>query len=870
MAENLLHGVSAKRISPRAFGWQLFTGWVLLNICFAGLITAYLISSARHFEAKARQSVESLVQAVEGDLVASLEKVDILLQVSVDELHHQLASGGLVAETAEAFLATQRTRHQLITGLLFYDADGNAVYGRQGKSGPETSNRDREYFVQLRDNPTAGLLITKALFGRVTGKWVIILARRVNNSDGSFAGVVLASLALENIEARFADLKLGSHGSIAMRSKDMSLIVRHPIVKDVADYGATTLSDELKQALARAPAYGSYVSGATSIDGIRRLHAYRYNPEFSFYINVGIARDDYLAGWTTQLQIALLIGLAFLALSALALKQIHRYASRLAERERFLRSIFETSDGAIFFVDPSGRITHANERMAEMWGYPLGELVGAEYVMLVHPDEREIGRERMKKLMASETPFVRNQREYVRKDGSVFWGLLCGRQLRGDGGQFIGLVGLIADVSEQKAALTEVERYRSHLEELVDARTAELNIAKDAAEGASRAKSSFLANMSHEIRTPMNAIVGLTHLLKRDQLLPQQADKLQKIANAADHLLSILNDILDISKIESGKLRLEYAPFRVVDLLEHLISISAERAEAKNLSFRTHFSELPPLLVGDRLRLSQALLNFISNAIKFTAHGSISLRATLLNEDQNGFLARFEVKDSGIGIDREAQARLFTAFEQADNSTTRKYGGTGLGLAITRRLAELMGGEVGVDSEPGVGSTFWMSARFTRAQLGSMRPDIITSQAAPETLLKTPHYAALRILLVEDDLINQEIAREMLMVGAGLDLTVAANGKLAVNLLKDEKFDLILMDLLMPEMDGISATREIRQLPGYAQTPIIAMTANAFDEDRARCIAAGMNDHIPKPVNPDQLFNILLKWLPRSANPENN
>ena len=872
MAENLLHGVPAKSISPRAFGWQLFFGWLLLNLCFGLLITAYLIGSQRHFEDKARQNSEALVEVLEADIAASLEKVDTLLQVSVDEFHRQLALGALDNAAIENFLERQRARQKLITVLVFYGADGNTKFGAQGKSGPETSNRDRDYFVALRDNPAAGLVITKPLLGRVTGKWVMILARRVNNPDGSFAGVILASLALENFENKFAALKLGANGSIAIRGDNMALITRHPMVKDVADYGATKLSDDFQLALAADRMRGAYVSGVTSIDGIQRLHAYRYNPDFHFFINVGVAREEYLAGWASQLQIALLVLLTLLALSALALFQIHRYASRLADRERFLRTIFDTSDGAIFFVDPSGRITHANERMAAMWGYPLAELIGAEYVMLVHPDEREISRQRMNKLIDSELPFVRNQREYLRKDGSVFWGFLCGRQLRDERNQFIGLVGLIADVSEQKIALTEVELYRNHLEELVHERTAELLIAKERAEGASRAKSTFLANMSHEIRTPMNAIIGLTHLLRRDQLTPQQADRMGKIAGAADHLLSILNDILDISKIESGKLTLENAPFRVVDLVEHLISLNAERAEAKGLSFRTLFSELPPLLIGDRLRLSQALLNYLSNAIKFTEQGSITLRASIIAEDKSGLLARFEVKDSGIGIDQETASRLFKSFEQADNSTTRKYGGTGLGLAITRRLAELMGGEVGVESQPGSGSTFWMTARFTRATPDSLllnTPTLTPAGVALEAQLRTPHYAGLRILLAEDNLLNQEIALEILHEVAGLNLTLAENGLVAVNLAKAEKFDLILLDLLMPEMNGLTAASEIRALPGYAETPIIAMSANAFAEDRAACDAVGMNDYVPKPVNPDQLFNTLLKWLPAPKTTEN-
>jgi CheY-like chemotaxis protein len=346
-----------------------------------------------------------------------------------------------------------------------------------------------------------------------------------------------------------------------------------------------------------------------------------------------------------------------------------------------------------------------------------------------------------------------------------------------------------------------------------------------------------------------------------------------KIAGAADHLLSILNDILDISKIESGKLVLESAPFRIVDLVEHLISLNAERAEAKGLGFRTQFSELPPILVGDRLRLSQALLNYISNAIKFTEQGSITLRATIVVEDENGLLARFEVKDSGIGIDEEATSRLFKSFEQADNSTTRKYGGTGLGLAITRRLAELMGGEVGVESEPGSGSTFWMTARFARTTsetLPQNEPNLNIATATPEDQLRTPHYAGLHILLAEDDRLNQEIALELLTEVAGLNLTLADNGLVAVNLAKAQKFDLVLMDLLMPEMNGLTAATEIRALPGYENTPIIAMSANAFAEDRARCAAVGMNDHVPKPVDPNQFFNTLLKWLPPPKTTEKN
>ena len=295
MAENLLHGVPAKSLSPRAFGWQLVAGWLVINLCVCGLIAAYLVNSQQHFEDAARQSVETLTQVLERDIAASLEKVDTLLQVSADEFQRQLATGKFANAAMEEFLERQRLRQKLITVLVAYDAEGNAIFGTQGKSGPGTSNRDRDYFIHLRDHQDDKPVITKPLFGRVSGQWVIIMARRVQDASGQFAGVVVAGLALENFEKRFANINLGTNGSISIRDADYGVIVRHPPAEKIAGYGATNISDEFREALVANPSAGLYISGATSIDGIRRLHAYRFNPEFRFYINVGKARDDYLA-----------------------------------------------------------------------------------------------------------------------------------------------------------------------------------------------------------------------------------------------------------------------------------------------------------------------------------------------------------------------------------------------------------------------------------------------------------------------------------------------------------------------------------------------------------------------------------------------
>jgi len=359
----------------------------------------------------------------------------------------------------------------------------------------------------------------------------------------------------------------------------------------------------------------------------------------------------------------------------------------------------------------------------------------------------------------------------------------------------------------------------------------------------------------------MNAIIGLAHLLRRDQVSRQQADRLDKMLGSAEHLLAIINDVLDISKIESGKLVLEVAPFRIVDVVERLVSLNADKVTTKGLSFRTAVGSLPPVLVGDRTRLSQALLNYVSNAIKFTESGSIVLRASVVEEDDASLLVRFEVQDSGIGIAGDVLERLFHPFEQADNSTTRKYGGTGLGLVITRHLAELMGGQAGVDSQPGRGSTFWLTARLGKPSA----PD----QAGCAAMIGTTAGAAggvarsARILLVEDEPLNCEVAAELIKELVGLPIDLAADGKQALELAGQTRYDLILMDLLMPGIDGLEVTRRIRQLPGYATTPIVAMTANAFAEDRQRCLAAGMNDHLAKPVDPDRLLAILRRWLPQ-------
>ena len=405
---------------------------------------------------------------------------------------------------------------------------------------------------------------------------------------------------------------------------------------------------------------------------------------------------------------------------------------------------------------------------------------------------------------------------------------------------------------------SELIRMKEDLERRVEARTRDLSLAKAAAEQSAKVKSEFLANMSHEIRTPMNAVIGMTYLALESGLDEKQHNYIHKANTAAKNLLGIINDILDVSKIESGKLELHEAPFAFKELISSTLSLIKTQAAAKELKTRVIIDRaIPGRLIADSLRLGQVLTNIGNNAVKFSEPGgTVTLRARLVGEGDEGIVIEFAVEDEGIGISEADQGKLFRAFSQVDGSATRRFGGTGLGLVISKKLVELMGGTIWLESKAGKGSTFYFTVRALRAD--QPNPDSAEADAPV-----TPLYALLegkRILVVEDNELNQEVIRELLE-GVNVSVTMAENGREAVEMVGDGMFDAVLMDCHMPVMDGYEATRILREKKHFNTMPIIALTASVMDEDVERALESGMNDHVAKPIVPDTLFETLEKWL---------
>ena len=541
-----------------------------------------------------------------------------------------------------------------------------------------------------------------------------------------------------------------------------------------------------------------------------------------------------------------------------------RIAAAREEALNRLQHIAGRVPGIVFelrrHADGRYSVPYASEALCEIYRIAPERVVddAAPMFAAVHPDDLALHRIWLDESARELSPWRQEYRLQFSAEPERWLQVDALPQAEADGA--VLWHGYIADISARKETEAELGQHRYRLEEIVYSRTAELAQARDAAEAANRAKSVFLANMSHELRTPLNGIMGMTALALRSAADERQIDQLNKSQSASRHLLAVINDILDISKIEADRMTLEERDFSLPELFDETLRMQEDAARAKGLALCFEIApELPEILCGDALRVRQVMLNFLGNAIKFSERGEIRVGATLVEEDGSSVLLRLEVSDQGIGIGPEQQERLFRPFSQADDSSTRRHGGTGLGLIISLRIARLMGGDVGVDSEPGVGSRFWATLRLRRATATGAEEAGAPPEASAAAQL-AQEFASCRVLVAEDDPVNQEVA-VFLIEGVGLVAETAGDGRQAIDMALAGAYDLVLMDVQMPQLNGLDAAREIRRQPGFAHLPIIAMTANAFNEDRELCLQAGMNDHVGKPVMPESLYAVILKWL---------
>jgi len=987
---------------------------VAINLFFLSLAGFAVWRSKVQYEDRATITTHNLSRVLAEHITETVNKIDLVVLAVADEVEEQLAGGRIDTRGLNAFISRQQSRLPALNGLRVVNAQGENAYGIGVNPGIRTSVADRAYFNILQNDPRARLVISEPVVGRVSKKWSLILARRVNNPDGSFAGVVYGAIALENLAATFSTIDVGQHGTIVLRDGKLALITRYPepqLYETSGVIGQQNASPELTNAVQVQADGGSYRS-ALNLDHIPRTYAYRKVANRPLYVTVGLAYEDYLRGWRNETLGLATLAAVFVLGTILSAAYIYRswmrrtvVAQALMGQEAEIRAvnralqtsnevqqaILDSADLSIISIDQTGIIRTFNAGAQRMLGYAAEEMIGRVSPEVLHrADEvaaraaaltRELGVPVAPGLEAFVAKARRNRTDenqwtYVRKDGSTLPVLLTVTALRDQAGRISGFLGTAVDLSERHRAQAQLRQRDddirlildstaeaiygidvhgnctfcnssclrllgySRAEELIGrnmhfaahhkhadgtpfpvescrifqafmqgvgthvddevlwradgtsfpveywsfpqrregvvigavvtfvditerlAAAQQLRCAKESAEEANRAKSQFLARMSHEIRTPLNGVVGMTDLLATSGLTAEQAAYAEMAQASADALLNVVNDILDFSKIEAGKVELERIGFELHAAVENSLAVVAPKASAKKLVVGSFVdAHVPTHLVGDPDRLRQILLNLLNNAIKFTQRGAVTLQVSVEQETAAQAVLRFAVMDTGIGIPPDRLDRLFKSFSQADSSTTRQFGGTGLGLAICKQLAELMGGRIGVATEPGKGSTFWVTIPFLKG-----RP------ATPIRLRNSaPDGRDLRILILS----QQETLRELLcqqlaawsMWGVAVSTADAARATLRSAASAAQSFAVVLVDDATPANDQLALREAVRQDPQLQSTALVLLTSVACPMGAGALEDAGFVAQVPQPVRQSQLFDRIMDALAAVAIP---
>ena len=847
---------------PSRFQRWLVAGVLALNVVMVTVGVQSLQERRERVLHEVRGNAANLAALLELGVADSIRRIDLGLLSIVDVLESLAVDGVLSDEAIERVLQLHLARHPALDAFRVSTRDGLLMWGKGVNQAAPVSLADRPFFAEHRAAPGSRLIVAEPVMGRVSKIWVVAFTRSYRDANGAFAGVVTAAVTLDHFTRLLAPMNLGENGSAAIRHHSTALLTRFPAIEGSAgEPGSLSASAGLQSLLNAEADIGMFEEAGE--DGVPRIHAFRLIQDTPYMLTVAMAPADFLDDWQREVRHTVVLLLVFFVATVLAAWMLRRYWWQIRNQALFLQTLIDSLPVPFFYKDTDGRYLGCNEAFERLLGKSREEIIGKSVFDMAPPEIAQRYHDMDAELF--ERPGTQTYDWVVQRPEGIRNVIFHKATFLHADGSIAGLIGGITDVTDVKQAQQELQAHRDNLEAVVAERTEQLKVAKEAAEAASRAKSAFLANMSHELRTPMNGIMGMIDLVWRRMTDPKARLQLAKAKQSSQHLLALINDILDISKIEAQRMTLELTPFRLQEVIDHMEGVVAHRAEEKGL--RLAVAPLPQaagdFLLGDPLRLGQVLINLVGNAVKFTSYGSVSVGFRVQEETPADVLLRCEVVDTGIGIAAEDMGRLFNSFEQADSSTTRRYGGTGLGLAISRRLVELMGGEIGVDSVPGQGSSFWFVVRLQKFLAPADVGGSDVPHELPELQLRR-EFGGCRVLLVEDEPINSEVSC-CLLEEVGLQVDLAVDGAQAVEMARLHSYSVILMDMQMPNLNGVDATRAIRADSLNRHTPILAMTANAYEEDRQACFAAGMNEHLSKPIHPDQLFERLLKWLGKTV-----